>query len=91
MLRRLARKQKIWKNLCKRKTAIVRLHQHIANVRRDFIEKVSLEICKNQAEIFKEILKIKNMTASAKENLEEPASQVAHKSGLKRSILTHGL
>ena len=61
-----------------------------ANVRRDFIEKVSLEICKNHAEIFREDLKIKNMTASAKGTVEEPGSRVAQKSGLNRSILDQG-
>ena len=42
MQRRLARMQKFGKNWRKQKAAIARLHQHIANVRRDFIEKVSL-------------------------------------------------
>ena len=90
MQRRLARMQKFGKNWCKQKAAIVRLHQHIANVRRDFIEKVSLNICKNHAEIFREGLKIKNMTASAKRTVEEPGSRVAQKSGLNRSILDQG-
>ena len=74
----------------KLKATIARLHQHIANVRRDFIEKVSLEICKNHAEIFSEDLKIKNMTASAKGTVEEPGSRVAQKSGLNRCILDQG-
>ena len=90
MQRKLARMQKFGKNWRKQKAAIARLHQHIANVRRDFIEKVSLEICKNHAEIFREDLKIKNMTASAKGTVEEPGSRVAQKSGLNRSILDQG-
>ena len=90
MQRRLARMQKFEKNWRKQKAAIARLHQHIANVRRDFIEKVSLNICKNHAEIFREDLKIKNMTASAKGTVEEPGSRVAQKSGLNRSILDQG-
>ena len=90
MQRRLARMQKFGKNWRKQKAAIARLHQHIANVRRDFIEKVSLEICKNHAEIFREDLKIKTMTASAKGTVEEPGSRVAQKSGLNRSILDQG-
>ena len=88
--KRLARMTKFGKNWRKQKAAIARLHQHIANVRRDFIEKVSLEICKNQAEIFREDLKIKTMTASAKGTVEEPGSRVAQKSGLNRSILDQG-
>ena len=87
MQRRLARMQKFGKNWRKQKAAIARLHQHIANVRRDFIEKGSLGICKNHADIFREDLKIKNMTAFAKGTVEEPGSRVAQKSGLNRSIL----
>ncbi len=90
MQRRLARMQKFGKNWRKQKAAIARLHQHIANVRRDFIEKVSLNICKNHAEIFREDLKIKNMTASAKGTVEEHGTRVAQKSGLNRSILDQG-
>ena len=90
MQRRLARMQKFEKNWRKQKAAIARLHQHIANVRRDFIEKVSLNICKNHAEIFREDLKIKNMTASAKGTVEEHGTRVAQKSGLNRSILDQG-
>ena len=90
MQRRLARMQKFGKNWRKQKAAIARLHQHIANVRRDFIEKVSLEICKSHAEIFREDLKVKNMTASAKGTVEEPGTRVAQKSGLNRSILDQG-
>lgn len=82
--------QKFGKNWRKQKAAIARLHQHIANVRRDFIEKVSLNICKNHAEIFREDLKIKNMTASAKGTVEEHGTRVAQKSGLNRSILDQG-
>ena len=78
------------KNWRKQKAAIARLHQHIANVRRDFIEKVSLEICKNHADIFREDLKIKNMTASAKGTVEEPGTRVAQRSALNRSILDQG-
>ena len=89
-LKRLARMQKFGKNWRKQKAAIARLHQHIATVRRDFIEKVSLEICKSHAEIFREDLKVKNMTASAKGTVEEPGTRVAHKSGLNRSMLDQG-
>ena len=89
-LKKLARMQKFGKNWRKQKAAIARLHQHIATVRRDFIEKVSLEICKSHAEIFREDLKVKNMTASAKGTVEEPGTRVAQKSGLNRSILDQG-
>ena len=90
MPRRLARMQKFGKNWRKQKAAIARLHQHIANVRRDFIKKVSSEICKNHAEIFREDLKVKNMTASVKGTVEESGTRVAQKRGLNRLILDQG-
>ena len=40
--------------------------------------------------IFREDLKVKNMTASAKGTVEVPGSRVAQKSGLNRSILDQG-
>ena len=88
--RRLARMQKFGKNWRKQKAAIARLHQYIANVRRGFIKKVSSEICKNHAEIFREDLKVKNMTASVKGTVEEPGTRVAQKRGLNRLILDQG-
>ena len=69
---------------------IAKLHQHIANIRKDFLEKLSLKCCKNHAVIVREDLKIKNMTASAKGTAEEPGTHVKQKSGLNRAILDQG-
>ena len=65
-------------------------YRHIANIRKDFLEKLSLKLCKNHAVIVREDLKIKNMTASAKGTAEEPGSRVKQKSGLNRAILDQG-
>ena len=78
---------KFGNNWRKQKQRIALLHQHIANIRKDFIEKISHDLCKNHAVIVREDLKIKNMTASAKGTVEEPGKNVKQKSGLSRSIL----
>ena len=85
--RRLSRMMKFGSNWRKQKQRIALLHQHIANIRKDFIEKISHDLCKNHAVIVREDLKIKNMTASAKGTVEEPGKNVKQKSGLSRSIL----
>ena len=51
--------QKFGKNRDKQKVAMAKLHPHIGDVRRDFVEKISPEIGKNQATIFRKDLKIK--------------------------------
>ena len=88
--KRLARMTKFGKNWHKQKERIAKLHQHIANIRKDFLEKLSLKLCKNHAVIVREDLKIKNMTASAKGTAEEPGTHVKQKSGLNRAILDQG-
>lgn len=79
--------QKFGKNRDKQKVAMAKLDPRIAEARRDFVEKISPEICKNQATIFRKDLKIKNMTASAKETVKGPGKHVAQNSALNRSVL----
>lgn len=79
--------QKFGKNRDKQKVAIAKLDHRIGDVRRDFVEKISPEIGKNQATILSKDLKIKNMTASAKETVEGSGKHVAQKSSLNRSVL----
>ena len=66
---------------------MAKLDHRIADVRRDFVEKISPETGKNQATIFRKDLKIKNMTASAKGTVKGPGKHVAQKSALNRSVL----
>jgi putative transposase len=47
-------------------------------------------MCKNHATIIIEDLKIKNMSKSAKGDIEHPGKNVKAKSGLNRSILDQG-
>jgi putative transposase len=62
--RRLAHKKKFsnhWKNA---KAKITKLHQWIANIRKDFLHKASNDISKNHPAVFVEDLQVKNMSAS---------------------------
>ena len=51
---------------------------------------MALDLSKKHAVIYREDLKIKNMTASASGTLEQPGRKVAQKSGLNRAILDQG-
>jgi len=88
--RKLARKKKGSENWKKQKREIAKLHHTIANVRSDFLHKLSTEISENQARVYVEGLQIKNMSASAKGTIEEPGRNVKSKSGLNKSILDQG-
>jgi putative transposase len=78
--RRTARKKKFSKNWRKAKARISSLHGKIANIRKDFLHKVSNDISKNHVVVVVEDLQVKNMSKSATKN-------VAQKAGLNRSIL----
>jgi putative transposase len=88
--RKLARKQKGSENWKKQKRKISKLHHTIANVRSDFLHKLSTGISKNQAKVYLEKLQIKNMSASARGTTEEPGRNVKAKAGLNKSILDQG-
>lgn len=88
--RQLSRKVKFSANWQKQKKKIQRLHSHIANIRRDYLHKVTSEISKNHAMIVIEDLKVSNMSKSAKGTAEQHGRNVRAKSGLNRSILDQG-
>ncbi|MGX8942818.1 RNA-guided endonuclease InsQ/TnpB family protein [Symbiopectobacterium sp. Eva_TO] len=88
--RQLSRKVKFSTNWQKQKQKIQRLHSHIANIRRDYLHKVTSEISKNHAMIVIEDLKVSNMSKSAKGTAEQHGRNVKAKSGLNRSILDQG-
>ena len=88
--RRLSRKVKFSASWQKQKKKIQRLHSHIANIRRDYLHKVTSEISKNHAMIVIEDLKVSNMSKSAKGTAERPGRNIRAKSGLNRSILDQG-
>jgi len=78
--RRMARKKKFSKNWRKAKACITKLHMKVANIRKDFVHKVSNDISKNHVVVVIEDLQVKNISKSA-------TKKVAQKSGLNRSIL----
>ncbi|EHJ1690011.1 TPA: transposase [Salmonella enterica subsp. enterica serovar Typhimurium] len=88
--RQLSRKVKFSANWQKQKRKIQRLHSHIANIRRDYLHKVTNEISKKHATIVIENLKVSNMSKSAKGTAEQHGRNVKAKSGLNRSILDQG-
>lgn len=88
--RLLKRKKKFSQNWQKIAKKINNIHTKTLNIRKDHLQKLSTEICKNHAIIFVEDLKIANMSKSAKGDLENPGSNVKAKSGLNKSILDQG-
>ena len=88
--RQLSRKVKFSASWQKQKKKIQRLHSHIANIRRDYLHKVTSEISKNHAMIVSEDLKVCNISKSAKGTAERPGRNIRAKSGLNRSILDQG-
>ncbi len=88
--RKLSRKKKGSNNWKKQKRKISRLHHTIANVRSDFLHKLSTGISKNHARVFVEGLNIKNMSSSARGTIEKPGRNIRAKSGLNKAILDQG-
>lgn len=86
----LSRKVKFSANWQKQKRKIQRLHTYIANIRKDYLHKITTEISKNHAMIVIEDLKVSNMSKSAKGTAEQHGRNVRAKSGLNRSILDQG-
>uniref|UniRef100_UPI002FBEB7DB RNA-guided endonuclease InsQ/TnpB family protein n=1 Tax=Escherichia coli TaxID=562 RepID=UPI002FBEB7DB len=72
------------------KRKIQRLHSCIANIRRDYLHKVTTTVSKNHAMIVIEDLKVSNMSKSAAGTVSQPGRNVRAKSGLNRSILDQG-
>jgi len=88
--RQLKRKTKFSSNWKKQQEKIGKLHTHIANIRHDYLHKISTEISNSHAIVTVEDLKIKNMTKSAKGTKEKPGKKVKQKSGLNKAILDQG-
>ena len=88
--RRLSKKIKFSNNWKKVLIKIRKLHSKIANVRRDFLHKLTTTISKSHAMVVVEALKIKNMSKSAHGTLDKPGTNVKAKSGLNKSILDQG-
>jgi len=88
--RQLSKKKKFSSNYRKTKQRIQKLHNHISNVRVDFLHKASTQLAKNHSLIVMEDLKTQNMVKSARGTKENPGKNVKAKSSLNRSILDQG-
>ena len=88
--REMSRKVKFSNNWKKTQHKIQSLHSRIANIRRDYLHKVSTPISKNHAMIVMEDLKVANMSKSAAGTVSQHGRNVRAKSGLNRSILDQG-
>ena len=88
--RQLSRKVLFSQNWKKQNRKIQKLHHHIANIRHDYLHKISTDISKNHAMIVCEDLKVVNMSRSASGTLENKGRNVKAKSELNKSILDQG-
>ncbi|MGB9189638.1 RNA-guided endonuclease InsQ/TnpB family protein [Acinetobacter sp.] len=88
--RKLKRKMKFSQNWKKMNLKVNKLHHHIANIRHDYLHKVTTTLSKNHAMIVVEDLKVANMSKSAKGTIENKGKNVKVKSGLNKSILDQG-
>ena len=87
---RLSRKTRKSNNWHQQKSRITKLHIRIADMRNDYLHKLSTDISKNHAAVVLEALKVKNMSASAKGTIETPGRKVRQKAGLNKAILDQG-
>lgn len=81
----LSRKKKGSNNRTKAKTKIAKQNLHIANMRKDFLHKLSRQYSENQTVVVED-LKIKNMIKTAKGTTEKPSKNIKAKRGLNRLI-----
>ena len=88
--RKLKKKTKFSENWKKLNLKVNKLHHHIANIRHDYLHKVTTTLSKNHAMIVVEDLKVANMSKSAKGSIEKKGKNVKAKSGLNKSILDQG-
>jgi putative transposase len=86
----LSRKVKFSNNWRKAKAKVQKIYARIANVRRDFLHKVSSAISQNHAIVCIEDLQVRNMSQSAAGTVDAPGKNVWAKSSLNKSILDQG-
>ena len=86
----MSRKVKFSNNWKKALARVQKIHVRIANVRRDFLHKVSTAISKKHAMVCIEDLQVRNMSKSAAGTADAPGKNVRAKSGLNKSILDQG-
>ena len=88
--RQLSRQVLFSQNWKKQNRKVQKLHHHIANIRHDYLHKITTNISKNHAMIVCEDLKVANMSRSASGSMDKKGRNVKSKSGLNKSILDQG-
>jgi putative transposase len=83
----LSRKKRGSRNRGKARSKVSRIHELVANRRRDFLHKLSTELVSDYFFIVVEDLKLRNMSRSARGTVENPGRNVRQKAGLNRSLL----
>lgn len=86
----LAKKIKYSNNYKKQKRKINKLHAKIKNIRMTQNHKITTTLTNQFNTVFIEDLKTKNMTKSAKGDINNPGKNVNAKSGLNKAILDQG-
>lgn len=81
----LSRKKKGSNNRAKAKAKLAKQNLHIANMRKDFLHKLSKQYSENQTVVVED-LNIKNMTKATKGTVEKPSKNAKAKRGLNRAI-----
>jgi len=81
----LSCKKKGSNNRAKAKAKIAKQNLRIANMRKDFLHKLSKQYSENQTVVVED-LKIKNMTSKTKGTVEKPSKNASAKRGLNRVI-----
>jgi putative transposase len=85
--RALARCKRGSKRRAKVREKLALLKRKTANARSTYLHQVSAKVARQYAFIAVEKLNVKNMTGSAKGNVEEPGTNVRQKAGLNRAML----
>ena len=88
--RSMSRKEKFSSNWQKARTKVRKIHSRIADIRKDYLHKISTAISKSHAMVCMEDLQVRNMSGSASGTRESPGRNVRAKSGLNKSILDQG-
>jgi putative transposase len=88
--RAMSRKVKFSNNWKKAKAKVQKLHQKIANTRRDYLHKTTTAISQNHAVVVIEDLQVRNLSKSAAGTADHPGRHVKAKTGLNRAILDQG-
>ena len=88
--RAMSRKEKFSNNWQKAKSKVQKINSRIADIRKDYLHKISTAISKSHAMVCMEDLQVQNMCGSASGTVESPGRNVRAKSGLNKSILDQG-